>query len=231
MAIFIEVLEGASEGERFQVTAGMKIGRSEGEIRIRDAKVSSLHARVESNEKGELFLIDMKSTNGLRLNGKRVNRVQLKDGLSFQIGKTLVRVQEYNNEPETGDKGLDWKASLTKQLDELELKDPSPSNINIRLFSHALKLKFLQGIQAEKIWELSYGPRRFGANSLDYEIFEPGIPDMAFRLSPGLKGEVIFETEHPDLVKLNDQSISSEQLRDGDQIRLGNSLIQVQFAE
>jgi hypothetical protein len=66
------------------------LGRSrECEIQIEDANVSRRHA--ELRQEGTAFwIVDLDSTNGLEVNGKRVKRAKLDPGDSFTVGSTEV---------------------------------------------------------------------------------------------------------------------------------------------
>ncbi|MGE0763201.1 MAG: FHA domain-containing protein [Bdellovibrionales bacterium] len=87
MALKLKVLNGPLKGQEFTLAPGFGIGRSKGDVRLDDAKASSLHAFVVETE-GRLVLMDNGSKNGLRLHGERVMQITLKDGISFQIGNT-----------------------------------------------------------------------------------------------------------------------------------------------
>jgi predicted component of type VI protein secretion system len=231
MPLYLDILEGASAGERMPLVEGAVVGRTEGEIRIRDAKISSRHAKVKKDEKGKLFLVDDGSTNGLRLNGIRESQVLLENGVKFQIGKTWVRVIEYEREkapsPPTP---RDWKGLLVQQIASISLKDnlAEASRTRPKAFNPPVCLKVKTGIQASQEWVLGFGPRNFGADTLEFELFEPTTPDLAFTISPDEDGP-IFRTEHGGVVMLNEKAVSSDILREGDQIRIGDSLIEVSF--
>jgi hypothetical protein len=66
------------------------LGRSrECDIQIEDANVSRRHA--ELRQEGTAFwIVDLDSTNGLEVNGKRVKRAKLDPGDSFTVGSTEV---------------------------------------------------------------------------------------------------------------------------------------------
>jgi len=93
MAISIRGLSGPLKDRIFVVRDGLKIGRTKGDIVLKDNKVSSLHAYV-GQEGGNLALIDNGSKNGLRLNGARVSSVPLLLGVKFEIGDSLFEVIE-----------------------------------------------------------------------------------------------------------------------------------------
>jgi hypothetical protein len=66
------------------------LGRSrEADIQIEDANVSRRHAEVRQ-EGSAYWVVDLDSTNGLEVGGRRVKRAKLEPGSSFTIGSTDV---------------------------------------------------------------------------------------------------------------------------------------------
>jgi pSer/pThr/pTyr-binding forkhead associated (FHA) protein len=233
MALFIEVVEGSDIGARFRVGDGIRIGRSSGEILINDPKVSALHAQVEKDGRGQLLLVDLDSSNGLKLNGQKVRRIALLPGVTFQIGRTVFKVLELFKDQaplpqdHSNPAAKDWRGVLKSQIPRAAAQNHT-AMVKILPFSPALRLNFIEGLQADFSLVLGYGPRQIGADVLDIEIQEPESPDVAFELTPD-NGNIIFATKHPGKVLLNDQPVSSEQIKDGDLIRIGRSLIKVTF--
>jgi len=81
--------------ERDQVTLGRAL---EADIRINDSRASRLHARItcetdDATGKARYCLIDLGSTNGTILNGKRIERAFLEDGDKFEVGDQLIRFE------------------------------------------------------------------------------------------------------------------------------------------
>lgn len=75
---------------------GVVVGRgSEADLRVDDPGVSRRHAefRVRSGPHGlEVSLLDLGSTNGTLVDGRRVKQAALRDGSTVQIGATRIRV-------------------------------------------------------------------------------------------------------------------------------------------
>src|SRR5579859_6507644 len=79
------------EGQRLRVDKRrVVLGRSrECDIQVEDANVSRRHA--ELRQEGTAFwIVDLDSTNGLEVNGKRVKRAKLDPGDTFTVGSTEV---------------------------------------------------------------------------------------------------------------------------------------------
>jgi hypothetical protein len=77
---------------------GIVIGRgSDADLRINDPGVSRRHAeiRVYANERSgtEVSVVDLGSTNGMLVNGTRVQQATLEDGSTIKIGNTTMRVR------------------------------------------------------------------------------------------------------------------------------------------
>jgi FHA domain-containing protein len=66
------------------------IGRSRDcDIQLADANVSRRHAELR-HEGASYWIVDLGSTNGTEVNGKRVNRAQLRDGDKIMLGSTEI---------------------------------------------------------------------------------------------------------------------------------------------
>jgi len=79
------------EGREVPLTADRAvIGRSrECDVRLADSNVSRRHAEVR-HEDGAYWIVDLGSTNGTELNGKRIERAKLTDGDRITLGSTDV---------------------------------------------------------------------------------------------------------------------------------------------
>jgi hypothetical protein len=78
-------------GQRLRVDKRrVVLGRSrECDIQVDDANVSRRHAELRQ-EGTSFWIVDLDSTNGLEVNGKRVKRAKLEPGDSFTVGSTEV---------------------------------------------------------------------------------------------------------------------------------------------
>src|SRR5215211_4615544 len=80
------------DGEKQEVSKRrVVIGRSKDcDIHVADPNVSRRHAEVRQ-EGATYWLVDLDSTNGVEIRGKRVKRLKLEDGTRFTIGSTEIR--------------------------------------------------------------------------------------------------------------------------------------------
>jgi FhaA, N-terminal domain/FHA domain len=78
-------------GKRYDLSRGATVlGRSrECDITLDDANVSRRHAEIR-RENGDWWIVDLGSTNGLEVNGKRVDRAQLQHKDQILLGSTEV---------------------------------------------------------------------------------------------------------------------------------------------
>jgi diguanylate cyclase (GGDEF)-like protein len=91
----LTVVSGPSTGRVFSVSDRREtvIGRGkEADIRIDDAGVSRAHARVVTGEggQGRTIVEDLGSTNGTFVDGKRVDRSELRTGQRIHLGPNVV---------------------------------------------------------------------------------------------------------------------------------------------
>lgn len=124
MATYIIVTDGPMKGQRFELKGGERFGREKGEIVLKDPKVSSQHALVKKSLMGQLTLTDQRSKNGIIVEGKRVDRIKLKDGVEFRIGANLFQVEVVARGTATNAKNLAADDS-DASLDESVSPDPS----------------------------------------------------------------------------------------------------------
>ena len=78
-------------GERHEITKRrVVLGRSkDADLQVSDPNVSRRHAEVRQ-EGATYWLIDLDSTNGVEVRGKRVKRLKLEDGTRFTMGSTEI---------------------------------------------------------------------------------------------------------------------------------------------
>ena len=90
----LEILNGGFEGMTYELDADeVVIGRNPTtDITLLDEGISREHALVLYDEDTPGYVIeDLASTNGTKLNGKRIRSAALAEGDQLQIGQTLFR--------------------------------------------------------------------------------------------------------------------------------------------
>jgi pSer/pThr/pTyr-binding forkhead associated (FHA) protein len=78
-------------GQRHELTSTRAVlGRSKDcDVPVPDPNVSRRHAEVRQNG-SEYTLVDLESTNGIEVDGRRVKQLKLEDGTRFTIGSTEI---------------------------------------------------------------------------------------------------------------------------------------------
>jgi len=86
-----EVVTLTVAGRKHEVTkASVVLGRSrEADVRVSDVNVSRRHAELRQEGAG-YWIVDLGSTNGVEVNGKRVDRTRVRDGDRIVLGSTEV---------------------------------------------------------------------------------------------------------------------------------------------
>ena len=81
------------EGRRYVLEGPRStIGRSkDADCVLRDPNVSRHHAELRRSPAGEWTIADLGSTNGIKVNGRRVGSTRLKAGDEVTLGTTTVR--------------------------------------------------------------------------------------------------------------------------------------------
>jgi len=90
----LEILNGGFEGMTYDLDVEEAlIGRNPTtDITLLDEGISREHALILFDEDSAEYLIeDLQSTNGTKVNGKRIRSVALCEGDEIQIGQTLFR--------------------------------------------------------------------------------------------------------------------------------------------
>jgi pSer/pThr/pTyr-binding forkhead associated (FHA) protein len=75
-----------ARGHAHPITSRSRIGRSHGGSPVTDGNASRRHAEIAARLR--YVLVDLGSTNGTELNGRRVTREELADGDTITIGAT-----------------------------------------------------------------------------------------------------------------------------------------------
>ncbi|MBN2023663.1 MAG: FHA domain-containing protein [Pirellulales bacterium] len=85
------VIQGSDQGSRFEFDEpAVRLGRDHSNrVRLHDTEVSRQHAEVRRDEDG-FVLVDLASSNGTFVNGRRVERHRLASGDQVQLGGTIM---------------------------------------------------------------------------------------------------------------------------------------------
>ncbi len=89
--VTLSVIEGLERGHVFEdLVPPITIGREEdNDIQLNDERVSRVHAKIQE-DRGQVILTDLNSTNGSRVNGHPVQLRVLRPGDHLQIGRCTL---------------------------------------------------------------------------------------------------------------------------------------------
>jgi len=178
---------------------------------------------------GQFHLIDLGSSNGTLLNGRRTPKVPLQAGVQFQVGTTQMAIIELH-EDELEALGLvsrSWKEILRDQL--LNSDPPSMSvQVECRAFAQAIRLTFIEGPLTDEFITVGFGPRSAGFGNIDIDLKDPQISMTAFELIP-TEDKAQIKNLDPMNITLNKEAFNTETLKDGDTIQIASSTLKVTF--
>jgi diguanylate cyclase (GGDEF)-like protein len=148
------VLSGLHAGQVHPVDRSLVIGRGKtADVIFHDVGLSRQHARLSVNQ-GTYVIEDLDSTNGVRVNGERVDKALLREGDRVQLGPDVVIQFAFLDDAEQ---------NFTKRLYVAATRDLLTSALNRRVFDERLKA------------ELSYARRhstRLSVIILDIDHFK-----------------------------------------------------------
>ena len=211
----LKALTGPVEGKVFPVKHNLRIGRSSGDIILKDRLVSDLHAEIQIYSSGKIMLFDKDSKNKIVMNNKKIVKSILETGTKFKIGETEFELAFVRTPEEI------WSEFIQESA-----KNIKDQPLSLKTFSRAVEIVFVSGLQKGQKYYAAYGPRFFGSHSVDFPIFEKKSPNKAFALVPN-KQNILFITEHKDIVRLNDKKIREASIKNGDRILIENSILKI----
>jgi len=241
--LYFEILNGPQAGQLVKIQAGLRIGRSQGEFKIQDPRISSLHAQVIKHSKGVLVLLDQKSSNKIVFNGEKVEKLALMPGIQFLLGSTQLIVSHKPKEASPtqnlnatdlnvseSDNTFSFLADLTQHL---SLGQHKSSPDQLIFFDLPLWLDFVQGPEFGRKVGMIYGPRLIGRETTDIRIYELSCPPTAFTLNPIFSKLRAFEfkTPYPALVRINGEAALNKVVEEGCYILIGKTKINLYFSE
>ena len=239
--LYLEVISGPSSGRAIKIQEGLRVGRSRGEFRIDDPRISSLHAQIIKHSKGIFVLLDQQSHNKILFNGERVDKIALMPGIQFILGDTKFRVSDQapslaaspSNELIVASKDIAPSAFLGDLNAFLSQDRHISMPVEIQFFETPLWLVFEQGPEFGRSLGLTYGPRFIGRESKDIILSEPSAPPTAFSLVPtlGERNSVNFVTQYPAIVRLNGESIQKQCIQKSSTVQIGKTRITLLFSE
>ncbi|MCS7468426.1 ATP-binding protein [Stieleria sp. ICT_E10.1] len=86
------VVRGRDQGKHFVLDGDVvRIGRdTQNDVQLLDSEASRLHAEIRIDASSDCHLVDLQSSNGTQVNGKRIRDQKLLSGDRIEIGSTLL---------------------------------------------------------------------------------------------------------------------------------------------
>lgn len=96
--ITLRVLHGADRGRVFErIPTPVTIGREEGNsIQLNDERISRYHLKLQCDN-DKIFVTDLESTNGTKVNGEDVQVRIIRDGDMISLGRSLLLVGSHSD--------------------------------------------------------------------------------------------------------------------------------------
>lgn len=238
------VLEGEDRGQKFCVSKpAMVIGRKEGDILLRDSKISARHARLTC-EQGIYSIEDLESTNGTYVNGERIRSQILTDGAEIALGftKLLFRLPKAKEaEEENGAAGDDLSFDSALPIEALpslplagEPSQPQPKAEEVARPAPApeLALQVLNGAASGRRFPLQKENFVVGRLNCDLNLQDNDVSRKHALLELLPDGAVMLrDLSSTNGTYLNGQRINNTRLKVGDRIQLGRTVLLVVLPE
>lgn len=234
LIVTLEVLEGPDRGLRYRMSCGRAvIGRKEADIVLTDPTVSGRHAAVEC-EKGRLYVTDLESTNGTRLNGERVESGPAGNLDEIQVGQTRLLLSVIEDrygefQPETDDEDTDESrvgaavppiepTRITKALPNPEL----PSGIHV-------VLEVIEGPDLGLKLRIVNRSTIIGRDPLaELSLTDPAVSARHCQIEVHNKDKMtIKDLASSNGTRLNDSYISAVKIRNADVAQIGSTKIRI----
>lgn len=213
-------LPGTGEQE-FEISKSeITVGRGQtNDIVLQDTKVSRAHARFEFNASGEVTVIDSGSTNGVRVNGDRVERAVIQPGDVILIGESQFQYERASTE----DRDLtiiDSEMDLDRTIADFVVPMVLNETATDRIVIHT----------PDKTWEVTLNDRvesltigRAATN--DVVIEHPSISRAHARIIRDHRTFKIKDLNSSNGLIVNGQKVEEIALEDGVAVKLGYASI------
>jgi len=208
-----------SEQEYELAKSEITIGRAmNNDIVLGDARVSHTHSRLECTPQC-VYITDLGSSNGTRLNGSLVTRASLSPGDVINLGSTTLRYESAAPAVEADNTIIDNETDLTSTLQQAALSMTINETNTSRLVIHT----------PEKTWEVSLE----GVDSLtigrapDNEVVidHSSVSRRHARLARRGNSYVVRDLDSTNGTWLGDQRIEEHILQDSNVLRIGNAQV------
>lgn len=125
MKLLLNVIDGPEKGKSFELKSGTYIlGRSQGEIRLADKKISSRHCEIHVS-KTECWIEDLNSTNGTFVGGSQLHEKRQLNNLDvLTVGLSRISINVFEDIDESKNE-IDLEAETKPEAAEEEKVETS----------------------------------------------------------------------------------------------------------
>lgn len=225
------VIQGYDQGNRFALDdETATIGRdASNKIRLRDAEVSRRHAEIRRDVDGRT-LVDLESSNGVYVNGRRIKTRRLLNGDQIQIGKTLLlfssRVSDVGSREPLVDVFQDADGDGASQV--LHALAPEENRVFSRPSSEAPSADDVKSAWFEKArahLNFMYHATLAASRTLDVERLLERILELIFQWAPVDRGCVfLYDADADKLVPK-----SSRTRKAGGRVQVSQTILNYTF--
>jgi adenylate cyclase len=192
--------------------AETSVGRTEGnDVILNHPSVSRKHARFEARG-DKWWIIDLKSTNGVKVNGTLIAEAQIGAGDKIHIGSVLLELKALPSVDFSGDSMFDNPSgTVIRRISDFNSEfglDMAAEGAPVRLPSEP-GTKALPGVTREKIFQVLVQVAKAMLQSEDLNSLLETVMDMIFKYLPVERGLIILFDEDgtpvPKLTKFLDE--------------------------
>jgi pSer/pThr/pTyr-binding forkhead associated (FHA) protein len=209
-------LPGSSEEEFELSKPEITIGRGQtNDIVLQDSRVSRSHARFEFDAAGGMTVVDLGSTNGVRVNGVRVDKTRVQPGDTVSIGASQIIYKKASSDDESLTI-IDTESDLDRTLAEAVL----PVSINNTSEDR------LVIFTPDRTWEVELGDHvdslSIGrAANNDVVIDHRSVSRSHAQIVRSRRTFRLRDLNSSNGLWLNGQKLSEIELKDGISVRVG----------
>ncbi len=207
----------ASGDQEFEISKpAITVGRGQtSDIVLQDSKVSRSHARFEFDAQGGVTVVDLGSTNGVRVNGIKVDKTKIQPGDIISIGASQITFERASEQEEALtviDSESDLDRTIAEAVLPVSLNDTSADRLVI--------------CTPDKTWEVELGDTvdslsigRAANNAI--VIDHPSVSRAHARVLRDRRAFKLTDLHSSNGLWVNGQKLDEVVLEDGVSVRLG----------
>lgn len=209
-------LAGSGEQEFEVLKPEITIGRGQtNDIVLQDSRVSRSHARFDFDAEGGVTVVDLGSTNGIRVNGIRMEKAKIQPGDVIFIGGSQIAYEKASQEDD-GMTIIDSEADLDRTIAEavlpVSINDTSEDRLVICTPDKTWEVQL-----DDKVDSLSIGRTANNGIVIDH----PSISRSHAQLIRNHRTFMLKDLNSSNGLRVNGQRLSEMVLEDGVSVRVG----------